>query len=85
MRVHWKNFELPTRVVLDEASATNIYGKFAAEPFERGFGTTIRTLLQVSDAEGLRIRFQQPVTSCHISAPSTEIRSVPEWKPHSGC
>ncbi|MHC4607601.1 MAG: DNA-directed RNA polymerase subunit alpha [Planctomycetota bacterium] len=46
MRVHWKDFELPTRVVLDEKSATPTYGKFMAEPFERGFGSTIGNSLR---------------------------------------
>jgi DNA-directed RNA polymerase subunit alpha len=41
MRVRWKDFELPTRVVCDEATATPNYGMFMAEPFERGFATTI--------------------------------------------
>lgn len=46
MRVHWKDFELPTRVVLDEKTATPTYGLFYAEPFERGFGTTIGNSLR---------------------------------------
>jgi DNA-directed RNA polymerase subunit alpha len=41
MRVRWKDFELPTRVVRDEKTATPTYGMFMAEPFERGFATTI--------------------------------------------
>lgn len=46
MRVRWKEFELPTRVVLDEKTATPTYGMFVAEPFERGFGTTIGNSLR---------------------------------------
>ena len=49
MRVHWKDFELPTRVVLEDEGATQTYGKFVAEPFERGFGTTIARERQESD------------------------------------
>ncbi|HLF92642.1 MAG TPA: DNA-directed RNA polymerase subunit alpha [Planctomycetota bacterium] len=41
MRVRWKDFELPTRVSVDEKTATPTYGMFSAEPFERGFATTI--------------------------------------------
>lgn len=41
MRIRWRNFELPNRVVADEATRTETYGCFYAEPFERGFGTTI--------------------------------------------
>ena len=39
MRIRWRNLELPTRVVAEETS--EIYGRFTAEPFERGFGTTV--------------------------------------------
>jgi DNA-directed RNA polymerase subunit alpha len=33
--------ELPSVVTCDAASLTSTYGKFVAEPFERGFGSTI--------------------------------------------
>lgn len=46
MRIRWKGFELPTRVVLDEESKTNTYGKFVVEPFERGFGITVGNSLR---------------------------------------
>lgn len=39
MRIRWRNLELPTRVVAEEI--TDTYGRFVAEPFERGFGTTV--------------------------------------------
>jgi DNA-directed RNA polymerase subunit alpha len=39
MRIRWRNLELPTRVVAEEVSDT--YGRFVAEPFEKGFGTTV--------------------------------------------
>ena len=35
MRVRWKDFELPTRLVCDEKTLTRFYGLFVAEPFER--------------------------------------------------
>jgi len=41
MRVKWKDFELPSRVTCEAETLTDTYGKFIAEPFERGFGTTI--------------------------------------------
>lgn len=46
MRVRWKEFELPTRVVLDDKTATSTYGCFHAEPFERGYGSTIGNSLR---------------------------------------
>lgn len=41
MHVRWRGLELPSQVTCDEASLTPTYGKFYAEPFERGFGTTV--------------------------------------------
>lgn len=46
MRVRWQDFELPTRVVLDERTATPTYATFIVEPFERGFGITIGNALR---------------------------------------
>lgn len=41
MRIRWREFELPNRVVLDESVSNDTYGMFIAEPFEKGFGTTV--------------------------------------------
>lgn len=41
MRIRWRNFELPNRVTIEEDSRSETYGRFFAEPFERGFGTTV--------------------------------------------
>jgi len=41
MRKRWMGFELPVRVVCDRDTLTDTYGKFTAEPFERGYGTTV--------------------------------------------
>ena len=51
-------FELPKRLVKDEASATSTYGKYVAEPFETGFGHTIGNALRrvlLSSIEGAAI------------------------------
>ncbi|MCH8829011.1 MAG: DNA-directed RNA polymerase subunit alpha [Planctomycetes bacterium] len=55
MRIRWRGLELPSRVapVLDVLTST--YGKFVAEPFERGFGATIGNSLRrilLSSLEG---------------------------------
>lgn len=58
MRIRWRNFELPTRVVVDKESGSNKYGKFVIEPFERGFGTTIGNGLRrvlLSSIEGTAV------------------------------
>lgn len=41
MHIRWRGLELPSQVICDAASLTRTYGKFIAEPFERGFGTTV--------------------------------------------
>src|SRR5258707_15107916 len=51
----WRGFQKPKRLAVDTETLSDKYGKFSAQPFERGFGTTIgnalrRTLL--SSIEG---------------------------------
>ncbi|MBI3306742.1 MAG: DNA-directed RNA polymerase subunit alpha [Candidatus Omnitrophica bacterium] len=55
MGIRWKTFEMPKRLEVDKASLTLTYGKFVAEPFERGYGTTIGNALRrvlISSIEG---------------------------------
>jgi DNA-directed RNA polymerase subunit alpha len=55
MRIRWRGLELPSQVVCDRASLGPTYGKFVAEPFERGFGVTIGNSLRrvlLSSLEG---------------------------------
>ena len=35
MRIRWRNFELPSKVVPDKDSLTNEYGRFVVEPLTR--------------------------------------------------
>src|SRR5882762_7417301 len=58
MRVRWRGLELPSRVQRDEQVSTDTYGKFTAEPFERGFGTTVGNSLRrilLSSLEGAAV------------------------------
>lgn len=59
MRVRWRGLELPSRVHADRtAPLTDTYAKFAAEPFEKGFGMTIGNSLRrilLSSLEGSAI------------------------------
>jgi DNA-directed RNA polymerase subunit alpha len=41
MHRHWTDLIKPKRLEVDEKTLTSTYGKFYAEPFERGFGQTI--------------------------------------------
>lgn len=73
MRVTWRGLELPTRVVQDKAVASDKYGRFFIEPFERGFGTTIGNSLRrilLSSLEG------SAVTSVKIKGVSHEFSSI---------
>ena len=55
MRVRWRGLELPSQVVCERTSLGPTYGRFVAEPFERGFGVTIGNSLRrilLSSLEG---------------------------------
>jgi DNA-directed RNA polymerase subunit alpha len=41
MHIRWRGLELPSQVTCETETLSPTYGKFFAEPFERGFGTTI--------------------------------------------
>src|SRR5436190_8369655 len=58
MRVRWRGLELPSRVQRDEHVSNETYGKFSAEPFERGFGTNVGNSLRrilLSSLEGAAV------------------------------
>ncbi|HUF02888.1 MAG TPA: DNA-directed RNA polymerase subunit alpha [Aridibacter sp.] len=55
---HWTNFQMPSRLNVDSDTLTERYGKFYAQPFERGFGTTIGNSIRralLSSIEGAAI------------------------------
>ena len=55
---NWTDFQMPTRLELEKETLTDRYGKFYAQPFERGFGTTIGNSLRralLSSIEGAAI------------------------------
>jgi DNA-directed RNA polymerase subunit alpha len=66
--------ELPTRVVNDQDVSTPTYGRFTAEPFERGFGTTVGNSLRrilLSSLEGAA------VTCVKITGADHEFTTIP--------
>ncbi len=74
MGISMKNFEMPKKLVLDEANYTPTYGKFVAEPFERGYGVTVGNSLRrvlISSIEGTA------VTSIRIEGVSHEFSAIP--------
>ncbi len=73
MRIKWRNLELPSRVAA-ERGLTDTYGKFVAEPFERGFGITVGNSLRrvlLSSLEG------SGVTRVKIQGVQHEVSTIP--------
>src|SRR5919198_956692 len=74
MRIRWRGLELPSRVVSDRETLSDTYGKFFAEPFERGFGVTVGNSLRrilLSSLEG------SAVTRVKIQGVQHEVSSIP--------
>jgi DNA-directed RNA polymerase subunit alpha len=74
MRIRWRGLELPSRVIRDTHISTETYGKFSAEPFERGFGTTVGNSLRrilLSSLEGAA------VTHIKLKGAEHEFSSLP--------
>jgi DNA-directed RNA polymerase subunit alpha len=54
----WTDFQMPSRLNVESETLTERYGKFYAQPFERGFGTTIGNSLRralLSSIEGAAV------------------------------
>ena len=54
----WTGFQMPRRLAADTETLTERYGRFSAQPFERGFGTTVGNSLRralLSSIEGAAI------------------------------
>lgn len=74
MRIRWRGLELPSLVTCEKQSLTVNYGKFVAEPFERGFGVTIGNSLRrilLSSLEG------SSVTQVKIKGAQHEFTALP--------
>ncbi len=70
----WKGFQKPKRLEVDTETLTATYGKFYAQPFERGFGTTVGNALRrvlLSAIEGAAI------TAIKIEGVLHEFSSLP--------
>src|SRR5205809_7414255 len=58
MPVRLGRFEMPKRLTKDESTASEIYAKFVADPFETGYGHTVGNSLRrvlLSSLEGAAI------------------------------
>ncbi len=70
----WKGFQKPKRLIAEPESLTDVYGRFVAQPFERGFGYTIGNLLRravLGSVEGAA------VTAVRIVGAESELSAVP--------
>ena len=73
MGVKWRDFQLPKLLLIDESTYSSTYGKFTAEPFERGYGITLGNALRrvlLSSIEGAAI------TSVKIEGVSHEFSTI---------
>ena len=73
MHIRWRGLELPSVVECESHSLTPTYGRFFAEPFERGFGTSIGNSLRrilLSSLEG------SAVTQIKIRGANHEFSSI---------
>src|SRR5881227_3082818 len=70
----WKGFQKPKHLASDLESLTEKYGRFSAQPFERGWGTTVGNALRralLSSIEGAA------VTAVKIEGVLHEFSSIP--------
>src|ERR1035438_8521337 len=70
----WKGFQKPKRLAAELESLTDKFGKFSAQPFERGWGTTVGNALRralLSSIEGAAI------TAVKIEGVLHEFSSIP--------
>ncbi|MBM4091898.1 MAG: DNA-directed RNA polymerase subunit alpha [Planctomycetes bacterium] len=74
MHIRWRGLELPSVVECDAKTLSPTYGKFTAEPFERGFGVTVGNSLRrilLSSLEG------SAVTQIKIRGAQHEFTTIP--------
>jgi DNA-directed RNA polymerase subunit alpha len=77
MQKSWKDLIRPKRLEVEKETLTPFYGKFTAEPFERGFGITIGNSLRrilLSSLQGAAI------TSVKIDGVLHEFSTIPGAK-----
>ncbi len=70
----WRGFQKPKKLEVDRESLSATYGRFWAQPFERGFGTTIGNALRrilLSSIEGAAI------TAVRIEGVLHEFTAIP--------
>jgi len=74
MHIRWRGLELPSSVQCDRNVLTANYGRFVAEPFERGYGVTVGNSLRRILLSSL---LGSAVTQIKIRGAQHEFSSVP--------
>jgi DNA-directed RNA polymerase subunit alpha len=72
---NWRDLIKPRGLTIDQESLSNTYGKFVAEPLERGFGITLGNALRrvlLSSLQGAAI------TSIKVEGVEHEFMTIPE-------
>jgi DNA-directed RNA polymerase subunit alpha len=73
MGITWRDFQFPKRITVEQETYSPLYGKFIAEPLERGYGVTLGNALRrvlISSIEGVAI------TSVKIEGVSHEFSTI---------
>lgn len=73
MGISWRDFQFPKKIIIDQESYRPNYGKFIAEPLERGYGVTLGNVLRralLSSIEGAA------VTSIKIEGVAHEFSAI---------
>ncbi len=74
MHIRWRGLELPSAIKCDQGSLSQSHALFSAEPFERGFGSTVGNSLRrilLSSLEG------SAVTQIKIRGAQHEFTTIP--------
>ena len=74
LHIRWRGMELPSSVEVERDTLTSSYGKFYAEPFERGFGASIGNSLRRVLLSSL---MGSAVTQIKIRGAQHEFTSIP--------
>ena len=77
IQLNWQDLIKPKRVIREDKSSTNSYGKFICEPLERGYGITLGNALRrvlLSSIKG------PAITSIKIEGVLHEFSTIPGVK-----
>jgi DNA-directed RNA polymerase subunit alpha len=70
----WHEFQRPAQVQTEEEGQTNVYGRFLAQPFERGWGTTLGNALRRALLSSIP---SAAITAVKIEGADHEFSAVP--------